>query len=285
MKKTSSLPVFLLLMPGLASADISFNYPQQAHCQSKMSVIQLSGSRMRMDGETDGRKYTMLFDGMEDIITSLDHSSQSYHQMEVDEDALDYNADVMSSTGNFVGNQMNAIQAQMNKQCEELEKQGGSCAGMPDLASIMQNAQSMASGQKPMMEIKPSDKVQAVGGIACKTYDRYQNSMRSSEECYVETKDMTMPDKDKKYLLKNMKVMQHFVKSMTGFATKLMPGKDKVQAQSDPADSDFLLSQVCLSPDGNEAARIEVQISNATIAEGSFEIPPGYRVMNLKGDQ
>ena len=224
----------------------------------------------------------MMFDGMEDIITSLDHSNHSYHETEVDEDALDYNTDVMSSTGNFIGNQMNAMQELTKKQCEQMEKQGYSCANMPDMASMMQRVQSMASQQMPVIEIKPSDKIQAVAGMACKTYDRYQNGSRSSEECYVETKDIVMSEKDKKHLLRNMKVMQHFAKSMTGLTDKLMPGKDKTSEQSDPADRDILLSQICFSLDGKEAGRIEVQISTAPLDTSSFEIPPGYQAMNLK---
>lgn len=281
MKKSNVLPVLILLMPCLAWADISLIYPQQAQCQSKMSDIHISGGRMRMDGMMDGRKFSMLFDGMEDIITSLDHSNHTYHQTEVDEDALDYNTDVMSSTGNFIGNQMNAMQELTKKQCEQMEKQGYSCANMPDMASMMQSVQSMATRQTPAIEIKPTDKIQTVAGMACKTYDRYQNGSRSSEECYVETKDIVMSDKDKKHLLRNMKVMQHYAKSMTGLTDKLMAGKDKTSEQSDPADRDILLSQICFSPDGNEAGRIEVQISNTPIDTSSFEIPPGYQAMNL----
>lgn len=284
MKKTVVLMALITVIPGTVLADVSLVYPQQPQCQSKMSAIQMSGSRMRIDNVMDGRRFTMLFDGMEDIITSLDHSSHNFHQIEVDEDALDYNADVMSSTGNFIGNQMDAMQAQMKQQCAQMEKQGISCANMPDMASMLQGAQSMASRGLPVVEIKPTDNVQTVAGMSCQTFDRYENGRRSSEECYVETKDMVMPENDKKYLLRNMKVMQHFAKSMTGLTDKLMPGKNGVSGQPDPADRDILLSQVCFSPDGNEAGRIEVQIDNAKIDAASFEIPPGYTAMKLMGD-
>ena len=139
----------------------------------------------------------------------------------------------------------------------------------------------MATGQMPVIEIKSTDKIQTVAGMACKTYDRYQNGIRSSEECYVETKDLVMPDKDKKYLLRNMKVMHHFAKSMIGLTDKLMAGNEKTSGMPDPADRDVLLSQICFSPDGDEAGRIEAQISNMTINAGNFEIPPGYSAMNI----
>lgn len=285
MNKTTCLLLFIAVTPSIALADISLVYPQQPQCQSKLSAIQLSGSRMRMDSVMQGRSYTMLFDGMEDIITSLDHLNHSFHQTEVDEDALDYNADVMSSTGTFMNKQMNAVQAQMKQQCAQMEKQGMSCANMPDMASMMQSAQAMAAGQMPVIEIRPSEKVRTVAGMSCKTYERHENGRRISEECYVETKELVMPEKDKKYLIRNMKVMQHFAKSMTGLTDKLMPGKNQESGQADPADRDFLLSQVCFAADGSEAGRIEVQISNAMIDAGSFEIPPGYQIMNLMGDQ
>lgn len=284
MNKPAAFTAFIIFTPCVALADISLVYPQQPQCQSKLSAIQLSGSRMRIDSVMQGRKYTMLFDGMEDIITSLDHSDHNFHQTEVDEDALDYNADVMSSTGNFMGNQMKAMQAQMEQQCAQMEKQGISCANMSDLTAMMQSAQTMAAGQIPVIEIKPSGKVQTVAGMICKTFDRYENGRRSSEECYIEPKDLLMPEKDKKYLLRNMKVMHRFAKSMTGLTDKLMVGKNKSSEQPDPADRDILLSQRCFAADDRESGWIEAEISNATIDAGNFEIPPGYQRMNLMGD-
>ncbi len=281
MNKSTASIMFIMIAPTAAWADVSLTYPQQAKCQSKMSAIQIAGSRMRMDSPMQGQKFSMLFDGMEDMITSLDHTNRSFHQIEVDEDALDYNADVMSSTGNFIGNQMNAMQAQMKQQCEQMEKQGFSCANMPDLTSMMQSAQSMSAQQMPVIEIKPSDKIQTVAGMACKTIERYENGSRSSEECYIESKDLLMSDKDKKYLLRNMKVMHRYANTMTGLTDKLMAGKNKASGPSDPADKDILLSQVCFAPDGSEAGRIEAQISNAPIDQASFEIPPGYQAMKM----
>lgn len=275
---------FLLLLPGIAAADIGLVYPQQAQCKSNMSTIQISGSRMRFDNVIDDRKYSMLFDGMEDMMTMLDHTERQYRQNEVDEDALDYTADVMSSTGTYIENQMKTVQAQMKQQCAQMEKQGMSCANMPDLSSMMQSAQSMAAGQMPVIEIKPSDKVQTVAGMACKTYDRYENGRKIREECYVEPKDLLMPEKDKKSLLRNMKVMHRFAKSMTGLTDKLMVGNNKASGLPDPADSDILLSQRCFAQDGSESGSIEAQITSTTIDASNFEIPPGYQVMKLMGD-
>lgn len=285
MKKSSVLIAFLALAPSLALADISLKYPQQSSCKPKVAAMQISGGRLRLDSTMENGSYSMLFDGLEDIITSLDHQGKTYHQIEVDADALDYNKDVMSSTGTFIGNQMNAVQAQMKQQCAQMEKQGYSCANMPDLSTIMQSAQAMTGQQMPTIEIKPSDKNQTVAGMACRTYDRFENGSRSSEECYVEPKDLRGAEKDKKYLLRNLNVMFHYASTMTGLTDKLNLNKDKASTQADPANKDILLSQVCFARDGREVGRIEVQINNAVINQDSFEIPSGYQVMKMMEQQ
>ena len=276
----SALMAVVLLFPSVALADVSLTYPQQAQCKSSMSLIQISGSRMRFDSVMENKKYSMLFDGLEDVITMLDHSGRQYHQTEVDEDALDYNKDVMSSTGTFMDKQMQTLQAQMKQQCAQMEKQGVSCPNM-DLSSIMQSAQAMAGAQASKIELRPSDTAKTIAGMACKSIERYENDNKKSEECYVEAKDMVVSDKDKKYLLRNMKVMTHYALSFAGLSEKPNMGDKQAPSQPDPADKDILLSKICFSPDGNEAGRIEIQMNSSAIDQASFDIPPGYKIMGM----
>ena len=270
----------LALVPGVSRADTSLIYPQQTHCKSNVLALQISGSKTRYDSVSENQPYSMLFDGTEDTITTLEHSNRRYHQVEVDEDALDYNKDVMSSAGNFMGNQMQSLQAHMKQQCAEMEKQGINCPDM-DLSSIMQNAQAMTNQQASKMELRLSETTNTVAGMPCKTFDRYENDNKESQECYVEPKNMVMSDSDKKYFLRNMKVMTHYALSFAGLSEKLSIVDKQAPAQSDPADKDILLSKICFSPDGSEVGRIEVQVSNAAIDEASFDIPAGYQAMSM----
>ena len=274
------LTSLLALVAGVSRADTSLVYPQQAQCKSSLLALQISGSKTRYDSVSENQPYSTLFDGSEDIITTLDHPNRRYHQVEVDEDALDYNKDVMSSAGTYVGNQMQSLQAQMKQQCVEMAKQGISCPDM-DLSSIMQSAQAMTNQQASKMELRPSETTNTVAGMPCKTFDRYENDKKESEECYVEPKDMVMSDIDKKYFLRNMKVMTHYALSFAGLSEKLSIVDKQGSAQSDPADKAILLSKICFSPDGGEVGRIEVQVSNAAIDEASFDIPAGYQVMSM----
>jgi hypothetical protein len=276
---------FMALVPGISVADVSLIYPQTVQCKSNVSGIQIANSRMRFDSVMENRKYSMLFDGMEEIITTLDHAEQQYFQTEVDEDALDYNKDVMSSAGTFMDKQMQAMQAQMKQQCADMEKQGFNCGSMSDLASMMKNTQAMMGSHLPKVEIKPSDKTQTVMGMTCKTFDRYENSSKIAEECYIEPKDLLLSEKDKKHLLRNMKVMLHYGNSMSGFAEKMKAITHSASVQTDPADKDVLLSKICFAPDGSETGRVEVQINNEVIDEVRFDIPPGYQATNMMGDR
>jgi hypothetical protein len=273
----------MALIPCVSLADVSLTYPQQEQCRSSVTALLISGSRMRFDSVMDNKKYSMLFDGMEEMITTLDHSGRQYWQTEVDEDALDYSKDVMSSTGTYLDKQMQAMQSQMKQQCAQMEKQGFNCGNMTDLSAMMKNAQAMSGQQMPKVEIKQSDKNQLVAGMACKTFDRYENGRKSTEECYVEPKDLLMSDKDKKYLLRNLKVILHYGDSVSGFADKLQAMNNLAPPQPDPANKDVLLSQVCFMPDGNEAGRVEARINNDAIDSANFEIPPGYQLMSMTG--
>lgn len=75
----------LAFMPRVVLANISLIYPQQMQCKTTAAAILISGSRMRFDSVMQGGKYSMLFDGMEDMISSLAHADRSFHQIEVDE--------------------------------------------------------------------------------------------------------------------------------------------------------------------------------------------------------
>jgi hypothetical protein len=276
------LTSFIALVPGVCCADISLVYPQQTQCKTTLSAMQISGSRMRVDIEAENEKFSMLFDGMEDIITTLDHSEKQYHQTEVDEDALDYSKDVMSSAGTFMDKQMQNIQAQMKQQCAQLEKQGMSCPNM-DLSSMMRNAQAMMDQNASQIQIRQSDKKQTVAGMDCKTFDRYLNRTRTREECYIEPKDLLMPEQDRKYLLRNMKVMLRYSDTFGSLAEKFKTTQTDQEKLPDPANKNMLLAQTCFAPNGDEAGRIEVQVSNTPVDETRFDIPAAYRMMSMTG--
>jgi hypothetical protein len=279
------LTSLIALIPCVSQADVSLTYQQQTQCKSKMTALLISGSRLRFDSVMDNKKYSMLFDGTDEMMTTLDHSGRQYWQTEVDEDALDYSKDVMSSTGTFMDKQMQAMQAQMKQQCAQMEKQGFNCSNMPDLTSMMKNAQAMSAQQMPKIEIKQSDKNQVIAGMDCKTFDRYENGSKSSEECYVEPEDLLIPDKDKKYLLRNMNIMLHYSSSVSGFADKMQAINNLAPSQPDPADKNILLLQVCIAPNGDEVGHVEAQINIETIDSASFRTPPGYQLMSMGGQE
>ncbi len=274
----TALIACVIMMSNTASADVNLYYPQQAECKSTVSAMQISGSRMRFDSMMENKKYSTLFDGLEAVITMLDHDERQYHQTEVDEDALDYTRDVMSSTGIFMDKQMKTVEAQMKQQCDQIEKQGMHC---PDMSSMMQSAQAMMGQSIPSIEIKHSDKVQTIAGMACKTVERRENGIKVSEECYVEAKALSIPEKDRKYLLSNMKVMLHYSDSFSGLTKKFIKPVADGASLPDPANKDILLAKTCLAPDGSEAGRIEVQISAAVVEESRFAIPADYQMMDM----
>ena len=118
---------------GAALADARVAFATQGTCPTHFRSIDVAGPRLRMELEPPGGEpLVSIFDGDEDLVTTLIPSQRRFMRIEVDADAADYTGDVVSSSMTYMEKQMAIAQEAMREQCKR-----SSCPQMPDLSAMM----------------------------------------------------------------------------------------------------------------------------------------------------
>ena len=159
-----SFPLLSLAALALpARADVTLTWAAEgAPCLVEPTALYVSGPMLRADTRQAGMDYSLVYDGIEQFGTQLDHTQRTVYQMEFDDDALDFQGDVAHATGVRVDKEMDKAQAEIEKakvqmaaQCAELERRGYACpqVAMPDLSAMLEpeNMQAMMEQQQAMM--------------------------------------------------------------------------------------------------------------------------------------
>ena len=265
----------LLAIAGSAGADTTIRYSVEGDCPAIADSVEVSGPLMRIDIHAQGQDVASIFDGVEELFTTLMPAQRKYHQVEVDEDALEYTGDVADSTGKYVDNQMRKMQAMVQQQCVELEKSGGNCATMPDMRSLLQG---MAAGQ-PVTELRATGAKKTVDGVDCNVFEVFENDVKRQEACYANAGELPIADSDRKGLARGLKAMNRYGDTFTGMAEHLGV------TRSQPRKPDGLpVAQTCYDSAGHPVGSNAMNISQEKIAPERFDIPAGYSKMSMQGN-
>jgi hypothetical protein len=263
----------LLAIAGAVDADTTLRYTVEGDCPAIADSVEISGSLMRIDVRAQGEDTASIFDGTEDLFTMLMPAQRKYHQVEVDEDALEYTGDVADSTGKYIDNQMQKMQAMVQQQCAELAKSGGSCAAMPDMRSLLQG---MAAGQ-PVTELRDTGSKKTVDGVDCNVFEVFENDIKRQEVCYAMAAELPIAESDRKGLARGFKVMNRYGDAFTGMAAHLGAGKP----QTGKPDG-LPVAQTCFDGAGRAVGSNAMSISQEKIAPERFDIPAGYTKMSMQ---
>lgn len=266
-----------LLGTNAALADASLQFRVEGQCEAMMQQVQVSGSQLRMDTKTADMDVTTLFDGSEELITYLMHDKKRFHQIEVDEDALDYTGDVANSTGIYMDNQLGKIQEQLKAQCAQMRKSGLDCASMPNMEELMRTA-GMA---QPKIEIRDTDRRETVAGVSCEVVERWENGVRVQEDCYATPAALPIPAADQRGFSRGIITMQRYGQSFEGMSKRFAPSATQTTARPRAKDS-LPLSQVCYAPDGSVRGRVTLELDTQAVDEARFAIPAGYSKYNMQ---
>jgi hypothetical protein len=68
---------------------------------------------MRIDSAPPAQDMSMVYDAAEKVGVALDHKRKQFFELEFDDDAIDFQSDVMKSTSNMVDKKTQQMQAQM----------------------------------------------------------------------------------------------------------------------------------------------------------------------------
>ncbi len=259
------------LAPATEAASI-IRFAKTGECDSELDALKIDGNQFRADSRVDGQGTSLLYDGVERLMTTLMHDSRQFMQTEVDEDALDYQGDVADSTGNYMNKQMEKMEAQMAQQCAQMRKQGMECPQM-DLRGMMQG---MVANQMPTWRDLERDGESA--GIACRWWERAQGGRKVREECIAKVGAWPIGERDRRGLERGLLVMQRYGNNMMGMMRGLT-GNDAPRSGM-PKDG-VAIAQVCYGADGGESGRVAATFAEAKVEAADFEIPSDYAQMRM----
>lgn len=263
---------FLAALLPAAQAGSRIGFAATGECEPELESLKIDGSQFRSDSRVGGQGTSLLYDGVERVMTTLMHDSLQYLQTEVDEDALDYQGDVADSTGNYMNKQMEKMEAQMAQQCAQMRSQGMQCPEM-DLRGMMQG---MVANQMPTW--RDLDRDGESGGIACRWWERAQAGRKVMEECSAKVGALPIGERDRRGLQRGVQVMQRYGGNMMGMMRGLT-GEDAPPSGM-PSDA-VAIAQVCFGADGRESGRVAATFAESEVDAAEFEIPSGYSQMRM----
>jgi hypothetical protein len=258
-----------LLLAQSAHADATLRYRMDGACPVLAESIEISGSRLRVETVMDGERFVSVFDGDEDLLTSLMPADRTYHQTEVDEDAADYTADVSASTTVFMDKQMAQVGERLREQCAQLQKQskGFDCSQMMDLQAMMTTAVPATAA----LSVVDTGRDETIGDVTCRWREWTQAARKTREECDAGATALPLPDADRRGLARGIKVMQRFTDSFSAM-------RDRYGGDASPAapKGQLPVAVRCFGPDGRPTGQVRLDIVQTPLDPARFGIPDGY---------
>jgi hypothetical protein len=245
-----------------AHADTHLDFAGEGACPVLFRSIEVAGPRLRFELEPPGAEpMASIFDGDEDLVTTLLPSQQRFMRMEVDADAADYSGDVASSSVKYMDRQMAQAMKQIEAQCR-----GQRCPQVPDLQAMMR----AAMPSSPPIEARPTADTATFAGVACQWREWVQAGVVVRRECLANIADLPLPDADRAGLRRGMRVMTHF-----GEAYSPIRDRFGLAPEPPPLAGQLAIAQVCLQGDA-ESGKAAVSLREAPVDPRRFEVPAGY---------
>ena len=298
------MPVFLLALAACAaaSADATLSYAVSgAACMDADTRLAIKGSQVRVDSARDGRRGSLVFDGLEEMAYALDHESRTMMPLELDLDRIEYQEDVSHATQakmRHVGEDLQQarqdagmgdaqmtpemqrmMQEQMAAAMKDMPKAEGQAAPAIDPA-VMQQMMAGANSGDPMAmarnmaaamrdELRETGETRTVDGIACRERERLKQQRLVARECVADAAVLGLPEKESRRLAAAIRTFDRFAGSMDMLGVGVAKG-----AEAD----DVVVERVCIAND-TESGRERLKIDTATVDETLFELPADYRPM------
>lgn len=330
-----------------ALADTTLTYHSDGGCTGDFDRVELKAEWLRVDAGESGQSSSMIYDHGEKLAYFIDNRSHSFMQTELDEDAVDLQADIMKSLRTKMRHESGVDPFEMVKSlCPGMTANGrdrqpgepvdcgnGMTMGGPptgadgkpmsrdEMAAAMKTGHMpMDAGTQQMMQkmmqeqlakMPPDQRAQMqkmmvgsggsmsgfaasggqnatgagappaqqridrdagdadVGGITCARREHLRGDAMLREDCYAPATALHLGDAETRRLAR-------FSKSLQAWSHSLVP--EGMQTQ---ADDRVLVRRVCYAG-GHESGRATLAIdSSAPISESRFEVPAGYKPMDL----
>jgi hypothetical protein len=245
---------------GAAHADARLEYTATGACPMLFRSIDVAGPRLRIEvAPEQGEPIASIFDGEEDLVTTLVPSQRTYMKIEVDADAADYTSDVMDSTATYMDRQMARAAEMMREQCKH-----GGCPQMPDFASLL---------PKPAgdpIQARATTQADTIDGVACTWREWVRGEAVVRRECLADITALPLPDADRAGLRRGMRVMLRYGESASAIRDRFASDPEPV-----PPVGQLPIAQQCFADDA-ATGTVALTAREAPVDPALFEVPAGY---------
>jgi hypothetical protein len=246
----------------VAHADARLDFTTQGTCHVQIRSIEVAGARLRLEVEPDGGEpLTSIFDGEEDLVTTLIPSQRRFLRQEVDADAADYMGDVAGSSVTYMDKQMAKAKAIMEEQCKHQR-----CPQMPDFAAMMGTMRPPADP----ITTRATGQSENVDGLACTWREWVRAGGVVRRECLADVATLPMADADRAGLRRGMRVMMNYGEEMGAIRDRF-----GLAPEPNPPAGQVAVAQVCFAA-GAETGRGSATVVQGPVDPVRFEVPAGY---------
>ena len=198
------LAAALLLGASTARADAVLEYSgSNAECHADFVRVAVQGLSLRIDSAPPAEDMSMVYDAAEKVGVTLDHKRKQFFELEFDDDAIDFQGDVMKSTSNMIDRKTEQMKAQLPPGA-----MSASPNGMPQVdpklmeQMMQQNMQHMTKEQRAQTEaamknmrasgyfgpqsepvIEATGEKREIGGLTCAVERVTQDGQLVREDC------------------------------------------------------------------------------------------------------
>jgi len=289
----------LLLCATATHADAVLEYSgSDAGCHADFVRVAVQGLSMRIDSAPPAQDMSMVYDSAEKVGVALDHKRKQFFELEFDDDAIDFQGDVMKSTSNMVDRKTEQLQ----KQLPPGAMQPGA-SGMPQVDPKMmeqmmqQNMEHMTKEQRAQTEaamknmrasgyfgpqsepvVEVTGEKREVGGLACTVERVTQDGQLLHEDCRASLDAIGLDPADVKRMLRVILRMQKYASSVTA---NLRLVKNLKSVQRDNVDPQHPLVERRCFDQGKPSGDVTLRVRSETVPADWFVTPPDYAPMDI----
>jgi len=291
----------LLLVANAARADAVLEYSgSDAQCHADFVRVAVQGLSMRIDSAPPAQDMSMVYDSAEKVGVALDHKRKQFFELEFDDDAIDFQGDVMKSTSNMVDKKTEQMKAQLPPGAMQSGSMQPGASGMPQVDPKMmeqmmqQNMEHMTKEQRAQMEeamknmrssgyfgpqsepvTEATGEKREIGGLACTVERVTQDGQLLREDCRTTLDAIGLDPADVKRMQRVILRMQKYANSVTANLRLVKSAhRDKVDPQHP------LVERRCFDQ-GKPSGDVTLRVRSETVPADWFVTPPDYSRMDM----
>jgi hypothetical protein len=308
----------LLAGSAAAHADAVLEYSGgDAACHGEFTRLAVEGLSLRVDSPPPQQDMSFVYDAAEKAGVALDHRRKQFFEIEFDDDAIDFQGDVMKSTSHMVDRKVQQVQAQLppgacmspdgTAPCAApagVGAPGAGPAGMPQIdpklmeQMMRQNMQHMNAEQRAQMEaamknlrssgypgfgpqsqpvVEATGERREIDGLACAVERVTRDGQLLREDCRAGLDTLGLDAADLKRLQRAFARMEKFSATIRDNMRFVRP------AQRESTDPQHLLVARRCFDEGKPSGEVALHLRRESAPAEWFATPADYARMDTGG--